>query len=542
MTETLVRVVADSLAAHRERPAFSDDGGETLTYADVARQIARLHAAFRAAHVKRGDAIALLGRNSSSWATVYLAAVTYGAAIVPILPDFKRDDVHHIVNHSDAVLFFAADALAASLDPAATTGLRATLSLAGFRVVSADRDRTARAIEEALAAPASPVRFEEVSPGETAAIVYTSGTTGFSKGVVLPHRSLVVNIRFAQRHMPLRPGDTIVSFLPLAHAFGCAFEFLFPFASGCAITFVGQMPAPQVLLRVFERVKPRLILSVPLVLEKIYRKQIRPVLEKPVTRLLMKVPGLRRVVATKVREKLVAAFGGRFREIIVGGAALAPEVEDFLMEAGFRVTTGYGMTECGPLISYSGWTEHRKRTVGRVIDALEVRIDSKDPRHEPGEVLVRGPNVMSGYYRNPEATREAIDPDGWLHTGDLGVLDAEGWLTLRGRSKTTLLGPSGQNIYPEEVEAKLNALPYVGESLVLEKGGRLVALVYPDLERVDEKHVGEADLLRKLEEDRVALNASLPAWAAVSRIDLWPEEFEKTPTRKIKRFAYGLPS
>ncbi len=288
--------------------------------------------------------------------------------------------------------------------------------------------------------------------------------------------------------------------------------------------------------------KPRLILSVPLVLEKIYKKQIRPVLEKPATRLLMKVPGLRRVVASKVRNKLVAAFGGNFREIIVGGAALAPEVEDFLMEAGFRLTTGYGMTECGPLISYSGWAEHRKRTVGRVIDALEVRIDSKDPRREPGEVLVRGPNVMSGYHRNPEATRDAIDAEGWLHTGDLGVLDEAGWLTLRGRTKTTLLGPSGQNVYPEEIEAKLNALPYVGESLVLEKGGRLVALVYPDLERVDEKHVGEADLQRRMEENRVALNRGLPSWAAVARIELWPEEFEKTPTRKIKRFAYGLSS
>jgi long-chain acyl-CoA synthetase len=277
---------------------------------------------------------------------------------------------------------------------------------------------------------------------------------------------------------------------------------------------------------------------VPLVLEKIYRKQIRPVLERPTTRLLRTLPGLGTLVERRVRDKLVAAFGGNFREIVVGGAPLAPEVEDFLMECGFPLTTGYGMTECGPLISYSGWTEHRKGSVGRVIDALELRIDSPDPRSVPGEVLVRGANVMKGYHKNPEATREALDADGWLRTGDLGVLDEAGHLYLRGRSKTTLVGPSGQNVYPEEIEARLNALPYVGESLVVEKGGRLAALVYPDLERVDAEHVAEADLLRTLENHRLTLNARLPSWAAVARMELWPEEFEKTPTRKIKRFLY----
>ena len=538
MAESLVRLLSSSLEEHRDRRAFTDEGGAALTYADVSRQIARLHAAFRAAHVKRGDAVALLGRNSSAWATVYLATVTYGAAIVPILPDFRRDDVHHIVNHSGAVLLFAADTLATPLDPSRMKDLRAHLSLADFHVVSADRERTARALEDARGAPPVAAGFEEVAEDETAAIVYTSGTTGFSKGVLLSHRSLLVNIRFAKRHMPLRPGDTIVSFLPLAHAFGCAFEFLFPVASGCAITFVGQVPAPKILLDLFRRVRPRLILSVPLVLEKIYRKQIRPVLERPTTRLLRTLPGLRTLVERRVRDKLVAAFGGNFREIVVGGAPLAPEVEDFLMECGFPLTTGYGMTECGPLISYSGWTEHRKGSVGRVIDALELRIDSPDPRSVPGEVLVRGANVMKGYHKNPEATREALDADGWLRTGDLGVLDEAGHLYLRGRSKTTLVGPSGQNVYPEEIEARLNALPYVGESLVVEKGGRLAALVYPDLERVDAEHVAEADLLRTLENHRLTLNARLPSWAAVARMELWPEEFEKTPTRKIKRFLY----
>jgi long-chain acyl-CoA synthetase len=524
---------------HRAHPAFSDDGGDTWTYGDAAGRIRRLHALFRALHVKRGDKVALLGRNSSAWATAYLATLTYGATIVPILPDFRRDDTHHIVNHSDAVLLFVQESLALSLEAERMPGVKAMLSLEGFRVLAADRDRTARAAEEALAAPASDGGFEEIAGSEIAAIVYTSGTTGFPKGVVLPHESLLVNVRFARRHMPLAPGDTVVSFLPLAHAFGCTFEFLFPFASGCHVTFVNQLPAPQVLLRLFQEVRPRLILSVPLVLEKIYRKQIRPVLEKPSTRFLMRIPALRRRIGAKVRAKLVTAFGGNFREIIVGGAALTPEVEAFLHEIRFPVTVGYGMTECGPLISYAGWAEHRPGSVGRVIDALEARIDSPRPRSEPGEVLVRGSNVTTGYYKNPDATREAIDDDGWLHTGDLGLFDAAGFLTLKGRCKTMLVGPSGENVYPEGIEAKLNALPFVGESLVLEKGGKLVALVYPDLERVDAEKVGEADLVRKMEENRLFLNGSLPPYAAISRIDLWPEEFVKTPTRKIKRFLYS---
>jgi len=542
VSDTLVGLLAASLKANRARPAFTDDGGETMTYAEVAGRIARLHALFEACHVGRGDKVALFGRNSSSWATVYLATITYGAVIVPILPDFKRDDVHHIVHHSDAVLLFVQESLAASLEPERMSGLSAAFVLPDLRVLFADRDRTARAAEAALAAPAGEPHVEEAPGTATAAIVYTSGTTGFSKGVVLPHESLLVNVRFAQRHMPLVPGDTIVSFLPLAHAFGCAFEFLFPVASGCHITFVNQLPAPQVLLRVFGRVRPRLILSVPLVLEKIYRKQIRPVLEKPTTRILMRFPALRRRIGAKVKGKLTAAFGGNFREIVIGGAALSPEVESFLREIGFPVTVGYGMTECGPLVSYAAWTEHRRGSVGRIIDALESRIDSPDPRRTPGELLVRGRSVMAGYYKNPEATREAIDANGWLHTGDLGVFDEGGFLTLKGRTKTVLLGPSGQNIYPEEIEAKLNALPFVGESLVLEKGGRLVALVYPELERVDAERIGEADLVRRMEENRRLLCAILPSYAAVSRIELWPEEFEKTPTRKIKRFLYSLPS
>ena len=539
--ESLTGLFAASLAAHAGRPAFTDDGGRTVTYAEVASQAARLHALFRALHVERGDRVALLGRNSSAWATTYLAALTYGAVVVPILPDFKREDVQHIVRHSDAALLFVQDALASGLEYDRMPELSAAFSLDGFRVLFASRDRLAKAAEAVLAAPAPPFVAAEIPPGETAAVVYTSGTTGFSKGVALPHRSLLVNVRFAREHMPLVPGDTIVSFLPLAHAFGCAFEFLFPVASGCHITFVSALPAPAVLLAVFARVRPRLILTVPLVLEKIYRKKIRPLLDKPVPRLLLKVPLLRRRLGARVKATLVKAFGGNFREIVVGGAALSPEVESFLLEIGFPVTVGYGMTECGPLITYAPSAKHRPGTVGRIIDPLEARIDSPDPLRVPGELLVRGPSVFSGYHKNPEATREALLADGWLRTGDLGTLDDDRFLTLKGRCKTMLLGPSGQNVYPEEIEAKLNALPFVGESLVLEKGGRLVALVYPDLERVDAGRISEADLAGKMEENRRALNETLPPWAAVARIDLWPEEFVKTPTRKIKRFLYTLP-
>ncbi len=540
--ESLTGLFAASLSAHRERPAFTDDGAATLSYGDVAARVARLHVLFRTLRVRRGDKIALLGRNSSAWATVYLSALTYGAVIVPILPDFKREDVQHIVRHSDAVLLFVQEALASGFEYDRMPDLSVALSLDSFRVLYAARGRSGHAAEAALAAPAGAPAFEEIPLRETAAIVYTSGTTGFSKGVVLPHESLFLNLRFAMRHMPLEAGDTIVSFLPLAHAFGCAFEFLFPVASGCHITFVNQLPAPAVLLRVFQRVRPRLILSVPLVLEKIYRKQIRPLLDRPVPRLLLRVPLLRRRLGARVKRKLSTAFGGNFREIIVGGAALSADVEAFLMEIGFPLTVGYGMTECGPLISYAGWEEHRAGAVGRIIDALEARVDSPDPRTIPGELLVRGRSLFAGYYKNADATREAIDADGWLRTGDLGTLDERGFLTLKGRCKTMLLGASGQNIYPEEIEAKLNALPFVGESLVLEKGGRLAALVYPDLERVDAERVSEADLVRRMDENRSALNELLPPYAAVSRIDLWPEEFVKTPTRKIKRFLYSLPS
>ena len=545
--ENLVGLIAESVRRNWTRPALFDWEGTGLTYGQIADEIVRLHEVFRICHVAPGDKIALLGRNCSSWGVVWLASVTYGAVIVPILPDFRPDDVHHIVNHSDAVLFFVADALFAPLDAAQLRGVTAVFSLTNFRLLHSRKEGVAKSLAEALAAPASgrrppdPERFrlEDVQDGALAAIVYTSGTTGFSKGVMLPHRSLLANVVYAKANMPLEPGDTIVSFLPLAHAFGCAFEFLFPFTSGCAITFLAQTPSPKIILDAFGAIRPRLILSVPLVIEKIYAKRLAPVLEKETTKLLMRIPPVRRILQRKIREKLVAVFGGRFREIVIGGAALNGDVERFFRAIDFPFTCGYGMTECGPLISYAPWRDHKLGGVGRKVDTLEVRIDSTDPQRVAGEILIRGANVMAGYYKNPDATAAAIDPDGWLHTGDLGVIDADGTIFIRGRSKTVILGPSGQNIYPEEIEAKLNSLPFVGESLVIERNGRLFALVYPDLERVDHLRIDERELVQRLEKNRLALNRVLPPYASIAKIDVYSEEFQKTPTKKIKRFLYS---
>jgi long-chain acyl-CoA synthetase len=545
--ENLVDLIGESVRQNWARPALADWEGKGLTYGQVADEIAHLHEVFRICHVAPGDKIALLGRNSASWAVVWLATVTYGAVIVPILPDFRPDDVHHIVNHSDAALLFVADALFTPLDPEQLLEVGAVFSLADFRLLHCGKESLAKSLAETMTRSRGGRRLQDperfrlaaVEGGHLAAIVYTSGTTGFSKGVMLPHRSLLANVVFAKRNMPLEPGDTIVSFLPLAHAFGCAFEFLFPFSSGCAITFLAQTPSPQIILEAFGEIRPRLILSVPLVIEKIYSKRLLPVLEKETTKILMRIPPVRRILQRKIREKLVAVFGGRFREIVIGGAALNGDVERFFNAIGFPFTCGYGMTECGPLISYAGWRDHKLGGVGRKVDTLEVQIDSADPRRIPGEILVRGVNVMAGYYKNPDATAAAIDLEGWFHTGDLGLIDAEGTIFIHGRSKTVILGPSGQNIYPEEIEAKLNSLPFVGESLVIERNGKLFALVYPDLERVDQLRLDERELVQRMEKNRLALNRVLPAYASIAKIDVYSEEFQKTPTKKIKRFLYS---
>ena len=544
--ESLVPLLESSVRRSFDSPAFSDFPGPALSYGEVAARVARLHALFWELGVKPGAKVGLLARNSTGWAISWLAIVSHGAVAVPILPDFRAEDVHHILNHSDSVLLLTTPGFLEHLDPGKVPGLKAILSTRDHSPLWARRDGLApalRKVDEAARSrpPLGPndVSWARPKPEDLAAIVYTSGTTGFSKGVMLPHRSLCRNVLYAQGHMPLEAGDSIVSFLPLAHAFGCAFEFLFPVSVGCRIAFLDKTPSPQVILKAFAAERPRLVLTVPLVLEKIHAKRVRPFLAKPAVRLLAKVPAIRRRIDALLRKKLLDAFGGRVLEVVVGGAALNPAVEEFFLRIGFPVTVGYGMTECGPLLTYAGWREHRPQGVGRVVDGMELVVDSPDPARVPGEVRVRGPHVMAGYYKSPEATREVLDENGWLKTGDLGLLDEEGFLRLRGRSKTMFLGATGHNVFPEEIEARLNALPFVGESLVVERQRGLHALVYPDLEAADAAHVGHEAILREMEKNRLRLNASLPAFSQVASIEVVPEEFQKTPTRKIKRFLYA---
>ncbi|PIE32407.1 long-chain fatty acid--CoA ligase [candidate division KSB3 bacterium] len=549
LSENLVRCLEQSIKTHWELPALSDYKGQTLTYSDVAHNIGWLHEVFKKIHLKQGDKIAVVGKNSVHWCLTYLATVTYSAVIVPILPDFNAGDVHHIVTHSDAVLLFVSDQIFESLDESKMPHLKAIFSLNRFELLYTNKKHVPQILqqlnerslqgENALSAPEQ-FSLPEVPNNELASIVYTSGTTGFSKGVMLAHNSLIANVMFAQHNMPLKPGDTIVSFLPLAHAYGCAFEFLFPFSVGCHITLLSKTPSPKIILQAFQDVRPRLILSVPLVIEKIYQKKIKPVLQKPALRWAMKIPPIKHMMLRKIEQSLTESFGGNFFEIIIGGAALNEEVEAFLKTIGFRFTIGYGMTECGPLVSYAPWNDHRPTSVGRSITYLEVKIREADPQTGVGAIVVRGENVMQGYYKNDNATKEVLDESGWLDIGDLGSIDDEGFIYIKGRYKNMLVGPSGQNIYPEEIEARLNNLPFVLESLVLEKQGKLVALVYPDLERADVKGLSEAQIAERLEENRKRLNTHLPAYSAISKIELYPKEFEKTPTRKIKRFLYKI--
>lgn len=546
--QNLVDLFETSIKQNWNLPAFSNYREASISYSDVAHKIIFFHRYFEKMDLKVGTKIAVFGKNSVNWAICYLATVTYGAVIVPILPDFKPGDVHHIVNHSDAQLLFAADTLFENLDENSMSKLDAVISLNDFSVLFKRKRNADELLQKAqedylngFKKKISPenLKFKKIANKELAAIIYTSGTTGFSKGVMLPHNSLISNIDFAQHNMPLEPGDTIVSFLPIAHVFGCAFEFLFPFASGCHITFLGKTPSPKILIKAFQEIHPRLILSVPLVIEKIYRKQIKPKLDKSIVKLLLYLPPFKKKIYSKVNATLTEVFGGNFREIVLGGAALNEEVEKFLRAIKFRYTVGYGMTECGPLISYTGWKNFIPTSCGKIVDNMELRIDSNDPFNEVGEIMVKGDNVMNGYYKNKEATATAIDKDGWLRTGDLGVMDSNKNIFIKGRSKSMILGASGKNIYPEELEARLNNMAFVQESIVIDKNGKLVALVYPDMEAVDAGKINENELIKIMEDNRKAMNRHFPAYMAINAIEIYPEEFEKTPKRSIKRFLYS---
>lgn len=547
--ENFIKYIETSLKENWDLPALSDYQGESYKYKDIGRKIAKIHIMFEECDVKKGDKIALIGKNSANWAVTYLAIISYGATVVPILPDFHSNDVHHIVNHSDSVILFSGDSIWENLDEKSMPNLRAVFTLTDYKLVIEGKSENVRNIYEKLESfyedmypggiTSEKLTFDEVSNEEVGVLNYTSGTTGFSKGVVLPLNSLAANIRYARNNLPLKSGDHVVSFLPLAHTFGCAFEFLWPFTIGCHIHFLTRTPSPKIIIQAFQEVKPAIVISVPLILEKIYKKQILPLLDKTSMKLLLSVPLVDKAIYSKVKKKLTDVFGGNFKEVVIGGAALNKDVELFLKKIGFNYTIGYGMTECGPLISYASWDKAKIGSAGKLIDTLEIKIDSNDPYNEIGEIMVRGENVMYGYYKNVEATEQAIDKDGWLHTGDLGIIDNENYVYIKGRNKSVIIGPSGENIYPEEIEAKLNNMPYVQESVIIEKDNKLIALVYPDLEVVDQEKISEARLVELMDENKKTANISLAKHMQISKIKIFPEEFEKTPKRSIKRFLYA---
>jgi long-chain acyl-CoA synthetase len=536
-----------TLKSNWELPALSDFKAMTLTYGNVARNIARLHLVFEACGLNKGDKVSIIGRNSAHWGVGFFAILSYGAIAVPILHEFKPDNVHHIVNHSDSRILFVGGSLWESLDEAQMPELDAIVMIDDFsilksrRMEAVDMHRTVDEMQQTRfpqGFSADDIRYHSDQRDELAIISYTSGTTGFSKGVMLPYRSLLSNTIFAHEKMPeLKRGHSVVSMLPMAHMYGMVFEFFFEFMTGCHIYFLTRIPSPKIILEAFATVKPNLIISVPLIVEKIYKKQLLPAINKPAINLALKIPLIDKLVLKKIRRKLDSFFGGNFIEIIIGGAAFNPDAEKLFHRTGLKYTVGYGMTECGPIITYEVWNRIPLYSCGKVAPRMEIKIDSPDPEKIPGELLVRGENVMLGYYKNPQATADAMK-DGWLHTGDLGIVDKKGYYYIRGRSKNMLLGPSGQNIYPEEIENKYNNARYVSESLIIDSGGKLVALVCPDYEVAELDGLTKDDIENKLEETRAAINAELPQYSQIARIRIHPEEFEKTPKKSIKRFLY----
>lgn len=543
-SKSLATLYTDSFKNNWELPVFSDYEGEKFYYKDVAQSIQTLNLIFKKIGLQKGDKIAIYGRNSSNWGKIFLSCISSGIIAVPILPDFKPENVHNIINHSGSIFLFAAKSLYDTLNQSEMPGLKGTIAIEDFSIQFCQEENLKKLSEEGLQLmKTSAVKKEDFSFTETGLedlqiLSYTSGSSGFSKGVMIPVRSLLSNIIYAQEHMPLKSGDRIVSFLPMAHVFGLLFEFLFPVSTGCHITFLNKMPSPQVLIKSFQEVQPRLILSVPLVIEKIYKKKLLPTLQKPIMKVLLKVPGINSILHKKIRAKLIETFGGNFFEIVIGGAALSSEVEKFFVKIKFPFTIGYGMTECGPLISYAAWNITQSGSAGKLVDRMEVRIDSDDPYNHVGEIQVKGTNVMLGYYNNDEANKNTFTEDGWLRTGDLGVIDENNFIYIKGRSKNMLLGPSGQNIYPEELEARLSNMPYVMECVVVQRESKLTALIYPDQEAIRADHVDESALEEIMAENRKNFNHAVASFEQISKMELVSEEFEKTPKRNIKRFLY----
>ena len=550
MEKSFIALVEQSIKKNWDLDALTDYKGVTLQYKDVARKIEKIHIILEESGVKPGDKIAVCGRNMSHWGVTFLSVVTYGAIIVPILHEFKADQVHNIVNHSEAKLLFVGDVVWEALDESAMPNLEGIMLMNDFSILISRSEKLTYAREHLneLFGRKFPKNFRKEhinyykdNADELLVLNYTSGTTSFSKGVMLPSRALWSNVEFGKEKLGkiLKPGDSVVSMLPMAHMYGLAFEFLYEFCSGCHVYFLTRMPSPKIILQAFAEVKPKIVIAVPLIIEKIIKKNVLPKLETPTMKFLLKVPLVSDKIKATVREQVMNAFGGNFYEVIVGGAAFNQEVETFLRSINFPYTVGYGMTECAPIISYEDWDKFKAGSCGKAAPRMEVQILSRDPQNIPGEIVTRGDNVMLGYYKNLEATDEVIDADGWLHTGDLGVIDEEGNITIKGRSKNMLLGPSGQNIYPEEIEDKLNNLPYVNESIIIQAlDGKLAALIYPDFDDAFAHGLTEKGVEEAMEANRVALNATLPAYEQIARVKIYHEEFEKTPKKSIKRFLY----
>ena len=524
--------------------AFSDFEGESYTYHQVAQIIKSLHLFYSSIGLKEGDKIAVLGRNAANWGSTFLSVISCKMVIVPILPDFNNHDTNHIIKHSEAKLVIGAGSLLHKIDFEKADFLEAVIRLEDYTINKSKQKDTETKLAEAFQyyydhqLQKEDFSFANWDKEEACVISYTSGTSGFTKGVLIPTRSLVSNIVFAREHMPLKPGDKIVSFLPMAHVYGLLFEFLFPVTLGCHITFLSKIPSPAIITKVFGEIKPHLVLSVPLVIEKIYKKRVLPALSKPSMKVLLKIPVISTIILKKVKEKLVGTFGGRFFEIVIGGAPLSEDTEKFFKKIKFPFTIGYGMTECGPLISYEAWDKTMTGSAGKLVDRMEVRIDSADPYNEVGEIQVRGENTMLGYYKNEQATKESFTEDGWLKTGDLGVIDQNNFIYIRGRSKNMLLGPSGQNIYPEELEAKMGNQPYVAECVVIERDSKLTALVFPDQDAIKTDGINEQEIMPIMEENRKKVNSELPAYEQIAKVELVDEEFDKTPKKSIKRYKY----
>lgn len=547
--ENLIQIYENSFRKNWELDAVSDFGtSNTLTYAQLAENIAKLHILFERVGIKEGDKIAVMGKNNANWVTTYLATITYGAVIVPILQDFKANDAIHIINHSESKMLFITDLIWENIDVDQVPDLQTVISLNTMDLITTGlpkQQSVDRLTIEDLFAEKFPngftqsdVHYTERSNAELASINYTSGTTGFSKGVMTPANALAGNIVFGLTSKLVYQGCRHVAFLPLAHAYGCAFDFLACLAAGGHTYLIGRTPSPKILMKAFAEVKPTIILSVPLILEKIYKKMIQPLISRTAVSWVLKMPLLDKVVLGKIREKLMDAFGGEFSQIIIGGAPLNAEVEAFLRRIKFPITIGYGMTETAPLISFTPWDSFRSQSCGQVLEGfMEARIDHPDA-DGVGEIQVRGENVMMGYYKNEQATNDTFTEDGWLRTGDLGVIDKDEFIYIKGRCKTMLLGSSGQNIYPEEIEAKINNMPYVLESLVLQKDTRLVALVCPDFEAVDADKLSQEQLEVVMEENRKLVNQQLAAYEQINELRIFNHEFEKTPKKSIKRFLY----